>query len=60
MLMQLMFLATVMIKMIIGADDSDSSDDNDDVDGNEVRLHRVIGYLAEYKDLELNCKVTDL
>ena len=27
---------------------------------NEIRLHRVIGYLAEYKDLELHCKVTDL
>ena len=26
----------------------------------EIRLHRVIGYLAEYKDLELHCKVTDL
>jgi len=26
----------------------------------EVCLHRVIGYLAEYKDLELHCKVTVL
>ena len=45
--MQLMFLATRT-----RPDEPSAAD--------EVCLHRVIGYLAEYKDLELHCKVTDL
>ena len=60
MLMQLMFLATRTRPDILTAVCALATKCKEPRAADEVRLHRVIGYLAEYKDLELHCKVTDL
>jgi hypothetical protein len=60
MLMQLMFLATRTRPDILTAVCALATKCKEPREADEVRLHRVIGYLAEYKDLELHCKVTDL
>ena len=60
MLMQLMFLATRTRPDILTAVCALATKCKEPRSADEVRLHRVIGYLAEYKDMELHCKVTDL
>ena len=60
MLMQLMFLATRTRPDILTAVCALATKCKEPREADEVRLRRVIGYLAEYKDLELHCKVTDL
>ena len=60
MLMQLMFLATRTRPDILIAVCALATKCKEPSAADEVCLHRVIGYLAEYKDLELHCKVTDL
>ena len=59
MLMQLMFLATRTRPDILTAVCALATKCKEPREADEVRLYRVIGYLAEYKDLELHCKVTD-
>jgi hypothetical protein len=60
MLMQLMFLATRIRPDILTAVYALATKCKEPRAADEVLLHRVIGYLVEYKDLELHCKVTDL
>ena len=54
MLMQLMFLATRTRTDILSAVCALATKCKEPHAADEVRLHRVIGYLAEYKDLELH------
>ncbi len=54
MLMQLMFLATRTRPDILSAVCALATKCKEPHAADEVRLHRVIGYLAEYKDLELH------
>ena len=58
--MQLMFLATRTRPDILTAVCALATKCKEPRAADEVRLHRVIRYLADYKDLELHCKVTDL
>jgi len=58
--MQLMFLATRTRPDILTAVCALATKCKEPLAADEFRLHRVIGYLAEHKDLELHCKVTDL
>ena len=60
MLMQLMFLATRTRPDILTAVCALATKCKEPREADQVRLHRVIGYLAEYPTLELHCKVTDL
>jgi hypothetical protein len=60
MLMQLMFLATRTRPDILTAVCALATKCKEPREADRVRLQRVIGYLAEYKDLELHCNVTDL
>jgi len=60
MLMQLMFLATRTRLDILTDVCALATKCKEPRAADEVSLHRVIGYLAEYKDLKLHCKVTDL
>ncbi len=58
--MQLIFLATRTRPDILTAVCALATKCKEPREADEVRLCRVIGYLAEYKDLEFHCKVTDL
>jgi hypothetical protein len=58
--MQLIFLATRTRPDILTAVCALATKCKEPHAADENRLNRVIGYLAEYKDLELHCKVTDL
>ena len=60
MLMQLMFLATCTRPDILTAVCALATKCKEPREADQVRLHRVIGYLAEYPTLELHCNVTDL
>ena len=60
MFMQLMFLATRTRPDILTAVCALATKCKEPREADRVRLQRVIGYLAEFQDLELHCKVTDL
>ena len=60
MLMQLMFLATRTRPDILTAVCALATKCKEPREADRVRLQRVIGYLAEFKDMELHCNVSDL